>query len=441
MILRNLPNDLGLCQAPAPLTVAAASILDGVVESASREQRRLTPVPARRLRSAVLLTGLAAIGGVSGLSPAAAGRPRPRRPRCRASSADWSHGDWARWTPGGQAARDVRHRQCRRVHGAGGARGHVHRRARAHRRRPGKRPGHRAASSCRGRRLDTSHHRPSRPAQRTLAGRLDAGDDQPRAAAPATDWSRPGRGRPGRRSSAPAAPRSPRAPQLVTVGVVGSRIKDAKAVGGRPDRRRRHRGRGHDGAGPGQGASDLLRAGVPGHPGPLRAAQGPARARQRLRRARHPVRARRGPQRDHRRSSPPTSSAPVGPITAEELHALGAPYDASSQVGQTGLEEAYERRLAGTPKTEIVVHDAAGDATAALANLPRPARQPVRTSLDPRVAARRRGGAVRRPPQRGDGGDARLHRPGAGRRQRSGRPTAMTRRSRASTRRARRSRC
>ena len=37
----------------------------------------------------------------------------------------------------------------------------------------------------------------------------------------------------------------------------------------------------------------------------------------------------------------------VGPITAQELSQLGAPYTAQSVVGQTGLEGADERQLAG----------------------------------------------------------------------------------------------
>jgi cell division protein FtsI/penicillin-binding protein 2 len=75
----------------------------------------------------------------------------------------------------------------------------------------------------------------------------------------------------------------------------------------------------------------------------------------------------------------------VGPITAEQLHHLGAPYDASSVVGQTGLEQAYERRLAGTPTTRIVVIDGAGATTATLKLFPGHAGKPVVTSIDPYV--------------------------------------------------------
>jgi cell division protein FtsI/penicillin-binding protein 2 len=72
----------------------------------------------------------------------------------------------------------------------------------------------------------------------------------------------------------------------------------------------------------------------------------------------------------------------VAPITAEQLRELGAPYEAGDLVGQSGLQLAYERSLAGTPSGEIrvvdpriadqahavvaVVHRAAGQAPVAL---------------------------------------------------------------------------
>lgn len=75
----------------------------------------------------------------------------------------------------------------------------------------------------------------------------------------------------------------------------------------------------------------------------------------------------------------------VGPITAQELSQLGPPYDASSTTGQTGLEQAYERRLAGTPTTRVVAIDAAGATTRTLASFPGTDGRPVHTSLDPAV--------------------------------------------------------
>jgi cell division protein FtsI/penicillin-binding protein 2 len=75
----------------------------------------------------------------------------------------------------------------------------------------------------------------------------------------------------------------------------------------------------------------------------------------------------------------------VGAITAEQLHRLGSPYDASSTVGQTGLELAYERRLAGSPMTEIVALDASGARVATLRTFPGRRPRALPTSIDPRV--------------------------------------------------------
>jgi hypothetical protein len=75
----------------------------------------------------------------------------------------------------------------------------------------------------------------------------------------------------------------------------------------------------------------------------------------------------------------------LGPVTAEQLHNLGAPYAASSIVGQTGLEAAQERTLAGTPATRIEVEDAKGNAVTRLATLPGKPGKAVSTSLNPRV--------------------------------------------------------
>ena len=75
----------------------------------------------------------------------------------------------------------------------------------------------------------------------------------------------------------------------------------------------------------------------------------------------------------------------LGPVTAEQLHALGAPYDATAIVGQTGLEASQERALAGTPATRVDVRNAAGNPIRHLATFPGHPGTAVRTSLDPRV--------------------------------------------------------
>jgi hypothetical protein len=75
----------------------------------------------------------------------------------------------------------------------------------------------------------------------------------------------------------------------------------------------------------------------------------------------------------------------LGPVTAEQLHALGAPYDATAIVGQTGLEASQERALAGTPATRVDVRNAAGNPIRHLVTFPAHPGAAVRTSLDPRV--------------------------------------------------------
>jgi cell division protein FtsI/penicillin-binding protein 2 len=75
----------------------------------------------------------------------------------------------------------------------------------------------------------------------------------------------------------------------------------------------------------------------------------------------------------------------VGPITADQLKALGPPYDASSQVGQTGLEYAAERQLAGTPTTKVIAETAGGSLVKTLASFPGKPGRPLSTGLDPRV--------------------------------------------------------
>jgi cell division protein FtsI/penicillin-binding protein 2 len=77
----------------------------------------------------------------------------------------------------------------------------------------------------------------------------------------------------------------------------------------------------------------------------------------------------------------------VGPVTAQQLQALGSPYTAASVVGQTGLERVYERQLAGQPGATVTAVSGAGTAIGTVAKLsPRPGA-PVQTSIDPLVQA------------------------------------------------------
>jgi len=75
----------------------------------------------------------------------------------------------------------------------------------------------------------------------------------------------------------------------------------------------------------------------------------------------------------------------VGPITAQELRELGAPYDANSVVGQTGLEQVYQSQLAGKPGATVTVVGSNGATLATLATIaPKPGNA-LKTSIDPTV--------------------------------------------------------
>lgn len=75
----------------------------------------------------------------------------------------------------------------------------------------------------------------------------------------------------------------------------------------------------------------------------------------------------------------------LGPITAQQLKDLGPPYDASSIVGQSGLEASQERTLAGLPSTHIDVEDATGRPVRRLASFGGRPAVALHTSIDPRV--------------------------------------------------------
>jgi Penicillin binding protein transpeptidase domain/Penicillin-binding Protein dimerisation domain/NTF2-like N-terminal transpeptidase domain len=75
----------------------------------------------------------------------------------------------------------------------------------------------------------------------------------------------------------------------------------------------------------------------------------------------------------------------TGPVTAEELSQLGAPYTVRDTVGQTGLEQAHERQLAGAPGATVAVVSARGAQVATLATLAPQPGSPVTTTIDPSV--------------------------------------------------------
>jgi hypothetical protein len=75
----------------------------------------------------------------------------------------------------------------------------------------------------------------------------------------------------------------------------------------------------------------------------------------------------------------------VGPVTAQELSQLGAPYSARNDVGQTGLEQADERQLAGTPGASVSVVSKSGAHVATLYTLAPHQGAPVSTTIEPSV--------------------------------------------------------
>jgi len=75
----------------------------------------------------------------------------------------------------------------------------------------------------------------------------------------------------------------------------------------------------------------------------------------------------------------------VGPITAQELSQLGAPYTAQNVVGQTGLEGVSEKQLAGTPGATVSVVRPSGVSIATVATLPPHPGTAVTTTINPLV--------------------------------------------------------
>ncbi len=72
----------------------------------------------------------------------------------------------------------------------------------------------------------------------------------------------------------------------------------------------------------------------------------------------------------------------VGPITAEQLARLGFPYGPTDAVGRTGVEAAFETRLAGSPRTAIVRVNKFGRVVEELRVLEAVAPEPVHTAID-----------------------------------------------------------
>jgi cell division protein FtsI/penicillin-binding protein 2 len=75
----------------------------------------------------------------------------------------------------------------------------------------------------------------------------------------------------------------------------------------------------------------------------------------------------------------------VGSEINEQLRADGALYAPGTTVGLSGLERKYQRELLGTPTTEVVAVNSAGQQTGVLAQWPGTAGTPVRTTIDSSV--------------------------------------------------------
>jgi hypothetical protein len=71
--------------------------------------------------------------------------------------------------------------------------------------------------------------------------------------------------------------------------------------------------------------------------------------------------------------------------TAAEAKKLGPPYKAGDKIGQGGIEQAYQRQLAGRPSLTIHIAGPGDRRGTTAARLPAVAGKPVRTSIDMRI--------------------------------------------------------
>src|ERR1022692_2981046 len=72
----------------------------------------------------------------------------------------------------------------------------------------------------------------------------------------------------------------------------------------------------------------------------------------------------------------------VVPATAAQAKALGAPYQAGDQIGQGGIEQAYQAQLAGRPSLTIRIEGPGNHLDATATRFAASAGTPVRTSID-----------------------------------------------------------
>lgn len=81
----------------------------------------------------------------------------------------------------------------------------------------------------------------------------------------------------------------------------------------------------------------------------------------------------------------PLVTGSVGTEMASVLRAEGMPYRPGTTVGQSGLEQTFQRLLAGTPTTKVVIQDAAGRVVSVLRTWPGATGKPVQTTINART--------------------------------------------------------
>jgi cell division protein FtsI/penicillin-binding protein 2 len=85
------------------------------------------------------------------------------------------------------------------------------------------------------------------------------------------------------------------------------------------------------------------------------------------------------------RSIAPMVTGAVGTETASVLRHNGVPYRPGTTVGLSGLQQAFQHTLTGTPTTEVVVESRTGHLVTVLRRWPGHQGTPVRTTINPAV--------------------------------------------------------
>jgi cell division protein FtsI/penicillin-binding protein 2 len=78
-------------------------------------------------------------------------------------------------------------------------------------------------------------------------------------------------------------------------------------------------------------------------------------------------------------------SGSLGTEAAGRLQQMGIPYRPGATVGLSGLQQAYQRLLIGTPTTEVVEETPSGQVVTVLKQWPGQAGTPVRTTIDSKI--------------------------------------------------------